>query len=126
MKKEIPKSVEERVKEFAEKCNYVHASQSLILDLGDDHWKDVFTSKELDEIRKENGPLVRTLPPALEEKLEELKQLQIHFPSPFTTAAGVALMSWLVETLVITSKYFLKEGCNDVENFMESDKLYYL
>ncbi|KAG2211384.1 hypothetical protein INT45_004918 [Circinella minor] len=51
------------------------ASQSLILDLGDDHWKDVFTSKELDKIRKENGLLVRTLPPALEEKLEELKQL---------------------------------------------------
>ncbi|KAI7858168.1 hypothetical protein BDC45DRAFT_565515 [Circinella umbellata] len=127
-----PKSVEEKIRDFAVSCNFVHPSQSLILDVEDHHWIDVFTTEELKEIRKEGGPILRPIPKDLEEKLKDLQDMTSalqayryghqldHDP------INDHLMSWLSETLVVTSRYFLKGNCNDIESMKESDKLYYL
>ncbi|KAG2219831.1 hypothetical protein INT45_006274 [Circinella minor] len=70
-----PKSVEEKIRDFAVSCNFVHPSQSLIIDVGDHHWNDVFTTEELKEIRKEGEPILRPIPKDVDEKLTDLQNM---------------------------------------------------
>ena len=50
-------------------------SQSLILDLADKNWRNVFTEDELNEVNKEGGSLVCREPEELERHYAELKRV---------------------------------------------------
>ncbi|KAG1450035.1 hypothetical protein G6F56_008467 [Rhizopus delemar] len=70
-----PESVEEKMKRFALECVYHHPCQSLILDLDDNHWNDVFSEDELIELHEYGKPVLRSLPQDLTTQLECIAQL---------------------------------------------------
>ncbi|KAG2217669.1 hypothetical protein INT45_006178 [Circinella minor] len=126
-----PISVEEKVMEFALRCEYYHPSQSLILDLGDKNWSSVFSEEELDELRGAGDNLPCSIPEELEQcfaGLNKLKtgadvfryarMLEIDDPS------NELLKVWLSTELQKIAKLFLKTGTFDIDNLMESDQLY--
>ncbi|KAI9489498.1 hypothetical protein BDB00DRAFT_770562, partial [Zychaea mexicana] len=71
-----PLSVEEKVMNFALTCNFYYPSQSLILDLTDNNWNDVFTRDELEEVNKEGGSLVCHEPEELNREFAGLRRVK--------------------------------------------------
>ncbi|KAI9467462.1 hypothetical protein BDB00DRAFT_880570 [Zychaea mexicana] len=114
-KKEKPKAVEEKIMEFARKCNYHPPSQSLILDIEDDHWESVFTTDELGELEEDHGnPL---LLPKMPKDVYKYAQKIDHDP------IDDPLLAWLTMTLMSVSLLCMKHA--DVkEGYLESDKQY--
>ncbi|KAI7852101.1 hypothetical protein BDC45DRAFT_537672 [Circinella umbellata] len=84
-----PVSVEEKVMDFALKCEYyqyfnfnkltlpsLSPSQSLIVDLGDSNWLEVFSEEELQELREVGGDIDYSVPEELEQCFQEIMKLQ--------------------------------------------------
>ncbi|KAI9497329.1 hypothetical protein BDB00DRAFT_785040 [Zychaea mexicana] len=119
-KKEKPKAVEEKIMEFARKCNYYYPSQSLILDLEDDHCESVFTTDELGELEEDHGnPLLLPVTECIADKLTELLQTVKIDHDPIDDP----LLVWLTMTLMPVSLLCMKHA--DVkEGYLESDKQY--
>ncbi|KAG2216525.1 hypothetical protein INT45_010717 [Circinella minor] len=68
----IPVSVEEKMAAFALSSNFLHPAHSLILDVDENSWADVFTKEELIEIQNEEPPLIRQTPEELDQLLKEI------------------------------------------------------
>ncbi|KAI9466416.1 hypothetical protein BDB00DRAFT_880667 [Zychaea mexicana] len=130
-KKEKPKAVEEKIMEFARKCNYHPPSQSLILDIEDDHWESVFTTDELGELEEDHGnPLLLPVTECIADKLTELLQTVKTPKDVYKYAQKIVhdpiddpLLVWLTMTLMSVSLLCMKHA--DVkEGYLESDKQY--
>ncbi|KAI9260676.1 hypothetical protein BDA99DRAFT_88669 [Phascolomyces articulosus] len=127
-----PKSVEEKVREFALAYNYWHPCHSLIVDVDDIKWETVFTKEELEEIQGYGDPTLNEIPEELRAKLNEISQLDSATDvykyglklqhDPITQP----LLSWLSITLVSVAKYFIKDNSGEIATMLEGDKLYYL
>ncbi|KAI7857926.1 hypothetical protein BDC45DRAFT_554510 [Circinella umbellata] len=126
------KSVEEKIKEFGLACSYWHSCQSLIIDVNDPIWKDVFTEEELQEIRDYGGPMLNEIPKELQTKLDEINNLETAMDvykyghkldhDPITQP----LLSWLSITLMSTAKHFIKDKSREIGAKHESDNMYNL
>ncbi|KAI8137428.1 hypothetical protein BJV82DRAFT_341221 [Fennellomyces sp. T-0311] len=130
--KQQPLSVEEKMKNFAMKCNYVHPCLSLILDVDDGHWASEFSKEELEEIGEYGTPLLRDLPLELKAKLDEIFEQDsalgaYNFGRKIEhNPINEPILAWLSQTLMTTAKFFLTDGAYDTDSFLESDSLYYL
>ncbi|KAG2220148.1 hypothetical protein INT45_013846, partial [Circinella minor] len=124
------KSVEEKIKEFGLSCRYWHSCQSLIIDVNDPIWKDVFIEEELEEIRDYGDSMLNKIPKELQTKLDEINNLEtamdvynyghklVH--DPITQP----LLSWLSITLMSTAKRFIKDKSREIGGLHESDNMY--
>ncbi|KAI9364102.1 hypothetical protein BD770DRAFT_309044, partial [Pilaira anomala] len=65
--------VERKMMEFAMSCEYEHPVHSMIMDPDDRCWTDVFTSEELDEIRKFNLKPLPQLPEEMKLYMDEFR-----------------------------------------------------
>ncbi|EIE83864.1 hypothetical protein RO3G_08569 [Rhizopus delemar RA 99-880] len=125
-------SVEQKMRRFALSCEYAHPCHSLILDLCDQHWQDVFKSEELEELFAFGKPILRSQPKELDDLLDQLEKL---------TSASDAykfvqrldydvekeqLKAWLATTLMSTARLFIHSKNKNVLDLMETDKLYLL
>ncbi|KAI8149278.1 hypothetical protein BJV82DRAFT_587343 [Fennellomyces sp. T-0311] len=120
-------SVEEKIKKFAVNCNYRHPSQSFVIDLGDENWKEVFTRAELTEIEQYGDPLLLPVEPDIQKQLDELSKVSTavdayKFAQKVDHDPTDNLLPWLVISLMTSSQYFIKNV--DVDSFMEADKQY--
>ncbi|KAI9499334.1 hypothetical protein BDB00DRAFT_783401 [Zychaea mexicana] len=58
--------VEDKILEFAMKCQYEHACHAMIIDVNDPSWSEYFTGDELEEISNHNNPAL----PKVSEKVK--------------------------------------------------------
>ncbi|KAI7858785.1 hypothetical protein BDC45DRAFT_564895 [Circinella umbellata] len=126
------KSVEERIIKFALDCNYYHPSQHLILDLSDSNWTSVFTKEERKEIENANCKLLRPLSSALNQQLSELYRKKTA-KEAYNFARQIEhdpehdpIFAWLSSSLQNTALLFLKQNKFNIQNYLESDKMYHL
>ncbi|CDH53141.1 hypothetical protein RO3G_08569 [Lichtheimia corymbifera JMRC:FSU:9682] len=127
-----PEAVETKMKRFALNCAYHHPCHSMILDLGDDHWKDVFSEEEMIELHEYGKPVLRSLPQEFTVQLDHIARLN----SPIDAyrfgnslehdPVAEPLKAWLSLTLSNTSYLFLKNDKDDIAAYSETDKLYRL
>ncbi|KAI9488879.1 hypothetical protein BDB00DRAFT_771698, partial [Zychaea mexicana] len=126
------KSVKEWVIEFAMKCNFYHLSQSLILDLGNAHWTEVFSEEELEELEGFGRPVLPPIDKAVEANLNNLRKVKTaqeayEFARRMEYDVEVdGMLVWLSLTLQNTASLFFKENNYNIQQYLESEKLYYL
>ncbi|KAG2218978.1 hypothetical protein INT45_008402 [Circinella minor] len=132
MEETSPLSVK-KVINFALECKYYHPSQSLILDLTEKNWKNVFTQDELDEVNKEGGSLVCHEPEELERNYAKLKKMKLsvgvyqygramEINDPVTEHVKV----WMSQELQNIAYLFLKSRSFNIADMPETDKRYLL
>ncbi|KAG2217377.1 hypothetical protein INT45_007387 [Circinella minor] len=130
-KKEKPKTVEEKMIEFARSCNYRHPSQTLILDLGDDHWESVFTTDELSELEEDYGnPLLLPVAEPIGDKFTELLEKAKAPKDVYKYGQRIEhdpiddpLLAWLTLTFMSVSLLFMNHG-DTKERYLEADTNY--
>ncbi|KAI7859393.1 hypothetical protein BDC45DRAFT_475199 [Circinella umbellata] len=125
-------SVEERMIKFALSCNYYHPSQQLILDLTDPNWDNIFTDAERKEIEDAGCALLRPIDESLAQQLHDLKKMKTA-KDVYTFARNIdhdpedqPLLAWLSWSLQTTSLLYLKKNKFNIQEYLESDKMYYL
>ncbi|KAI9488284.1 hypothetical protein BDB00DRAFT_848860 [Zychaea mexicana] len=129
---EQPNSVEEKIHGFAVKYQFYHPCQSLIIDLADKHWEDVFSKEELDEMRSFGDPILREIPQELALQLSELGKMTsavdaYNFARKLDyNIVTEPLLAWLALSVMNTAKYFIDSTSETTSSLLESDKLYYL
>ncbi|KAI9493974.1 hypothetical protein BDB00DRAFT_820178 [Zychaea mexicana] len=106
---EQPNSVEQKIHGFAVKCHFYHPCQSLIIDLVDKHWEDVFSKEELDEMRSTSAV----------DAYNFARKLDYNIVTE-------PLLAWLALSVMNTAKYFIDSTSETTSSLLESDKLYYL
>lgn len=120
------------MKRFALECVNHHPCQSLILDLDDNHWNNVFSEDELIELHEYDKPVLRSLPQDLTTQLECIAQLDAPIDAyrfgDFLEHDPVTepMMAWLSLTLSSKSYLFLKNDGDSIYSYSETDKLYRL
>ncbi|KAI9498538.1 hypothetical protein BDB00DRAFT_783693 [Zychaea mexicana] len=72
---EAPLIIDQIVIDFAKQCNYYHPSQSLILDIGDNNWDDVFSGGDLDALENFGSKLFPALDAELIDILSDIEKL---------------------------------------------------
>ncbi|KAI9466423.1 hypothetical protein BDB00DRAFT_880662 [Zychaea mexicana] len=129
---EKPKSVEEKIHGFAVKCHFYHLYQSLIIDLADKHWGDVFSKEELDEMRSFGDPILPEIPQELAPKISEPRKMTSAVDA-YNLARKLdynivtePLLAWLALSVMDTAKYFIDSTSEPTSSLLKSDKLYYL
>ncbi|KAG0178932.1 hypothetical protein DFQ28_003560, partial [Apophysomyces sp. BC1034] len=108
----------------------VSPSQSLILDLDDPNWEDVFSDNELKELHAIGKPVVRPIPEEMERILDEVNKLNTPIEAynfarelphdPFKEPLKV----WLAVELQNTARQFFMDNAMDADDLMETDQLY--
>ncbi|KAI9484340.1 hypothetical protein BDB00DRAFT_153947 [Zychaea mexicana] len=117
---------------FALNCNYYHPSQQLILDLTDSNWDDIFTKAERKEIEDAGCKLLRPVDVSLTRLLGELYKKKTA-KEAFNFARTIELdpedepiLAWLSTSVQNTALLYLKKNNFNIQNYLESDKMYYL
>ncbi|KAI7859392.1 hypothetical protein BDC45DRAFT_495934 [Circinella umbellata] len=117
---------------FALSCNYYHPSQQLILDLTDSNWDNIFTDAERKEIEDAGCALLRPIDESLAQQLHDLKKMKTA-KDVYTFARNIdhdpedqPLLAWLSWSLQTTSLLYLKKNKFNIQEYLESDKMYYL
>ncbi|KAI8979876.1 hypothetical protein BDB01DRAFT_898280 [Pilobolus umbonatus] len=124
-------SVEEKILNFALKCNYIHPCHSFILDLNDENWREVFTKEELQEIHSDGPSTIRHIDRRMEAELDRLegkiclKEIYNHSRAIEHDLEKEPLIGWLSTSVTSLSSLFFNE-VNNIDNYMESDRMYRL
>ncbi|CAO3599293.1 unnamed protein product [Absidia cylindrospora] len=113
-------------------CEFYHPCHSLILDLSDNHWLDVFTEDEMTELTESGKPMLRSLPQELVNQLDNLARLDGALDAyKFAKALDYdpitePLMMWLAHTIMTTAHFFFPKDSSSMCTSLETDQLYQL
>ncbi|KAI8969588.1 hypothetical protein BDB01DRAFT_732166 [Pilobolus umbonatus] len=124
-------SVEEKILNFALKCNYIHSCHSFILDLNDENWREVFTKEELQEIHSDGPSTIRHIDRRMEAELDRLegkvtiREIYNHSGAIEHDLEKEPHIGWLSTSVTSLSSLFFNE-VNNIDNYMESDRMYRL
>lgn len=125
------KVVEEEMKKLAEKSIYEHPVHSLILETDDLVWKDYFSVKELEEIKKYRLKPLPSLPEEIEEYLNKYNRVWKSGEELYNFADSQKHnpitefdYKWIRESIVRASELFLYEDILSLNNYSESDLLH--
>ncbi|KAI9498535.1 hypothetical protein BDB00DRAFT_867176 [Zychaea mexicana] len=128
---EAPLIIDQIVIDFAKQCNYYHPSQSLILDIGDNNWDDVFSCGNLDALENFGSKLFPALDAELIDILSDIEKLTT-LSEAYEFSCKLChdpikepLKAWLVVELQKSARIFLYDnGKLDMDNMLEYDQLY--
>ncbi|KAI7851460.1 hypothetical protein BDC45DRAFT_515840 [Circinella umbellata] len=122
--------IDQKIIEFAYKCNYHHPSQSLILDIGDYNWNAVFSESELEDIDHFGDSLLPPIPPDMDKILNDIANLKLPLEA-YNYARSLEhdpvkepLKAWLVVEILKAANIFLND--DDIFNLqMLETELFY-